>query len=437
MPRPVTIPRLGWSMDEGVFAGWIKQDGDRVEPGEPLYRLESEKVTQDIESLDRGILCIPADGPREGDTVAVGAVIGFLLEPGEVLEVPAASGGPPPAEERLSKDGGGERGGVSPSVLVGRIANPSHSAGTGGLGPRRSGEGRCSPAPGPARRRHPVISPRARRVAAELGVDWSGLAGSGRTGRIRERDIRAAASLAAPPAPPAPVPGDNESDLISITPLRKTIAVRTLHSLHTTAPVTLHTSVDASNLVNLRRQFSAAKSREVPSVTAFLVKLTALALRLHPQLNSRWTDAGIVCSRAVHIGVAVDTEAGIVVPVLRDVPDLPLTQVASRLRELAESARRRTLSIADLQGATFTVTNLGGFGVDTFTPIINHPECAVLGVGRLVRQPVVGEKNRVVVRDRLSLSLTFDHRIVDGAPAARFLQELSRIIENPGPWLMS
>jgi pyruvate dehydrogenase E2 component (dihydrolipoamide acetyltransferase) len=210
-----------------------------------------------------------------------------------------------------------------------------------------------------------------------------------------------------------------------------------LHSLHTTAPVTLTTSVDASNLVNLREQFTAAKAREVPSVTAFLVKLTALALQLHPRLNARWAEAGIVYSRAIHIGVAVDTEAGLIVPVLRDVPDLPLAQVASRLRELAERARQRTLSAADLEGGTFTVTNLGVFGVETFTPIINHPECAVLGVGRLVRQPVVGEEDRIVVRDRLTLSLTFDHRIVDGAPAARFLQELGRIIENPGPWLMS
>jgi pyruvate dehydrogenase E2 component (dihydrolipoamide acetyltransferase) len=166
------------------------------------------------------------------------------------------------------------------------------------------------------------------------------------------------------------------------------------------------------------------------------VKLTAVALREHPLLNACWTGEEIVVSHACHIGIAVDTEAGLLVPVIRDVANLGLRQVAERSRDLAERARQRKLKAEEMQGGTFTITNLGAFGIDAFTPIINYPQGAVLGVGRIQRQPVViGEE--IKAREQVTLSLTFDHRIVDGAPAARFLQTLGRLIENPGPWLVS
>jgi pyruvate dehydrogenase E2 component (dihydrolipoamide acetyltransferase) len=211
-----------------------------------------------------------------------------------------------------------------------------------------------------------------------------------------------------------------------------------LASHRSTAPVTLTTTADATNLVNLRNQFKAAVpgAADVPSYTDFLVKLTASALVKHPLLNSRWEGEQIVTPPGIHIGVAVDTDAGLLVPVVRDVPALGLRQLSARSRDLAARARAGTLTADELRGGTFTLTNLGAFGIDTFTPLINYPQCAILGAGRIERRPIVVAE-QVVVRDQLALSLTFDHRIVDGAPAARFLQTLRTILENPGPWLMS
>jgi pyruvate dehydrogenase E2 component (dihydrolipoamide acetyltransferase) len=202
-------------------------------------------------------------------------------------------------------------------------------------------------------------------------------------------------------------------------------------SLRATASATLTTSADASNLVALRQQFRAGSPQAiVPTYTDLIIKLSALALQAHPALNSRWEEEGIVQCRGIHIAFAVDTEAGLVAPVIRDVPALSLAQLAARSRELAERAHSRKLTADDMQGGTFTVSNLGPFGIDAFTPIINYPECAILGVGRIRKQPaVVGDQ--IVARDLVTLSLTFDHRIVDGAPAARFLNTLRQGIEQP------
>jgi pyruvate dehydrogenase E2 component (dihydrolipoamide acetyltransferase) len=202
--------------------------------------------------------------------------------------------------------------------------------------------------------------------------------------------------------------------------------------------VTISTTVDATNLVNLRRQFKAVlETGETPAIgyTEIVVKLTALALEKHPMLNSRWKGDQIEVWRKVHIGIAVDTEAGLKAPVIRDVLELSLRELAASSRSLAERARNGTLTAQELCGSTFTVSNLGQIGVEVFTPLINPPECAILGLGRIQSQVVVQDK-QFVERDRMFLSLTFDHRIVDGAPAARFLQTLGRLIENPSPWLL-
>jgi pyruvate dehydrogenase E2 component (dihydrolipoamide acetyltransferase) len=276
------------------------------------------------------------------------------------------------------------------------------------------------------------ISPRARRVAHELGVDAVGLEGSGRDGRVVERDIRSAAAR----AKTAPAAGFQE---IVVTPIRRTIAERMVQSAQAAAGVTLSTTVDATNLVNLRQQFKVvAGTGETPSITStdIVVKLTALALEKHSLLNARWNGDKIVVSSSINIGIAVDTDAGLLVPVIHDVPRLTLRQLAARTRELIDRARRGALSAAEMQGGTFTVTNLGPMGIEMFTPLINLPECAILGLGRIQKQVVVDDK-QFVARDRIVLSLTFDHRIVDGAPAARFLQYLSLLIENPSPWLLT
>jgi pyruvate dehydrogenase E2 component (dihydrolipoamide acetyltransferase) len=271
-----------------------------------------------------------------------------------------------------------------------------------------------------------VASPRARRVAAELGIDWSNLRGTGRDGRIRERDVRAAATAAG-----------TGGRLIPYTPSRRTIAARMVAGVTQAAPVTLTTRADATNLVNVRGQFRAAAAGDdpVPGYTDFLVKLAAAALRRHPMLQAQWRDDGLFVPDRVAIAVAVHTDAGLLAPVVRDADRLTLRQVAARSRDLIARARAGRLSADEMRGATFTITNLGGLGVDAFTPIVHLPQCAVLGVGRIVREPaVVG--GQVVPRDQVTLSLTFDHRVVDGAPAARFLDTLRACLEQPAPWLM-
>lgn len=203
-----------------------------------------------------------------------------------------------------------------------------------------------------------------------------------------------------------------------------------------TAPVTLTTRADATNLVNLRGQFKAAGGEFIPSYTDILAKLTAAVLQQHPYMAARWEGEHLTIPDGTHIGIAVDAEDGLLVPVLRDVPSLSLLQLAARSRELIENARTKKFKVDDLQGGVFTITNLGAFGIDAFTPIINLPETAILGVGCIRREPAVVD-NQIVPRDQVTLSLTFDHRIVDGAPAARFLQAIRLAVENPSAWLLS
>jgi pyruvate dehydrogenase E2 component (dihydrolipoamide acetyltransferase) len=390
MPSEIRIPRLGWNMEEGVFLGWLRRDGEAVRVGEPLFTLEGEKAAQEVEVVEDGVLWIDPDGPKPGVVVPVGAVIGALLRPGEN----------PPA--------------AAPAVAEAAVA---------------------SPAPAATARKRPRSSPLARRIARELNIDWTTLHGSGRNGRIRKADVLAEARVA-PRAEASRVGAAARS--IPIGPRRRTIASRLVESRAATAPVTMTTTVDATNLVNLRGQFRAADADRglVPSYTDFVVTLTALALRDHPLLNARWEGDRIDLAAEAHIGIAVDTEAGLLVPVIRGADGLGLRQIAERSRDLIGRARAGTLAAAEMQGGTFTITNLGALGIEAFTPIINLPECAILGLGRIAREPaLVGD--RVEARERLTLSLTFDHRIVDGAPAARFLQDLGRRIENPGPWLLS
>jgi pyruvate dehydrogenase E2 component (dihydrolipoamide acetyltransferase) len=412
MAIEIIVPRLGWDMEEGGFGGWLKSDGDNVAVGDLLFTLESEKATEDIESLDAGILRIAPDGPKAGDKIAVGAAIGFLVSSGEEAPFQRASSIGTTAVQAMV-------------ALSAPSPQPHASQGTPQLSLSASS---------------PTISPRAKRVAGEMGIDWVNLKASGRTGRIRERDVRAAGqSVPAGDLGANPVPaGSPESRPIPTGALRKTIATRMLQSVRSTAPVTLTTTADATNLVNLRNQFKASATpgdAVLPGYTHFLVKLLAIALPKHPLLNAR-RNGNAVLAQGVHIGIAVDTEAGLLVPVVRDVPSLGLRQLAARTRDLIERARRRALRPEEMQGGTFTVTSLGAFGIDAFTPIINYPECAILGVGRIQRQATVAG-DQIVARDTVTLSLTFDHCIVDGAPAARFLQDLVKLVENPGPSLIS
>ena len=397
MAVKITIPRLGWSMDEGTFGEWLKADGEFVEAGDAIFTLESEKALQEVESVDAGILKILSDGPREGDTVSVGTLLAYLLEEGEQLPTDSAMAAASDAS-------------VS-STVEGQIA----STGTVKAA-RRKGNGL------------PAISPRAARVARELGVDWSGLNGSGRTGRIRECDIRAASSLQS---------GEQRSATDTrIGATRRIIAERMLASVRNTAPVTLTTRVDATHLGDLREQYKASGQQLIPAYHDIIAKLTAITLRQFPVMNCQWSEDGLVDADGIHIGLAVDTEAGLIVPVIRNVDQLAMLDLATKSRNLIERARQRSCTADELIGGTFTLTNLGQYGVETFTPIINTPETAILGLGAIRRKAVVLDDDHIVPRDQLPLSLPFDHRVTDGASAARFLQELCSAIANPGAWLI-
>jgi pyruvate dehydrogenase E2 component (dihydrolipoamide acetyltransferase) len=424
----ITVPRLGWSMEEGTFVAWLRRDGDLIKPGEFLFSLESEKATEEIETLDGGILCIPPDAPKPGDKVQVGQLLGYLLAEGENAPVTrkeqataaaTVEAAPPasPSVRRLAQGLAVDIAQVSGSGTAGRITEDDVR--------RRSQPAAASSGPGFSGRPKLAISPRARRAARALGVDWSRLHGSGRSGRIRERDVQAAAAM-----------GKAGGRLLPLTTIRRTIAARMVAGVTQAAPVTLTTRVDATNLVNLRHQFKTAAAPDgVPSYTDLMVKLAAAALTQHPLLQAQWRDDGLFIPDRIDIAIAVQTDTGLLVPVVRQADQRTLRQVAAQTRGLITLARAGRLGTDQMRDATFTITNLGAFGIDAFTPIIHLPQSSVLGVGRIAREPAVLD-DRIVPRDTVTLSLTFDHRILDGAPAAAFLATLRGCVEQPAPWLM-
>jgi pyruvate dehydrogenase E2 component (dihydrolipoamide acetyltransferase) len=416
MAIEITVPRLGWSMEEGVFSGWLKGHGEKVVAGEMLFAVESDKVTMEVESLDSGTLHIPPDVPQPGAVVVVGQRLGYLLAEGEVPPVEtavaprsgvdaAALTGSRQDERILECDTREVSASQSGTVELGVDAAALHGSEQGGI---RELDLSDATGAAPASQSGMVpVTPRARRVAAELGVDASTLSGSGKGGRIRERDVREAS--------PAP----------AIATLRRSIAAHMMRSHQNTAPVTLTRRADATRLVHLRNQSKAA------SYTDMAVKLAAIALESHPALAGGWDGDRVVLPDAIHIGIAVDTPHGLVVPVIRNVPALSLLQIAHRSRELIAAAHSRKLAAADLQGGVFTITNLGAFGIEAFTPIINYPETAVLGLGAIRWEVAALGHGQLATQQQITLSLTFDHRVVDGAPAARFLQTLAQLIESP------
>ncbi len=437
MAEEIVMPRLGWTMEEGTLIEWLKEDGAPVAAGDLLFTVESDKALNEVETFAGGVLYIPPDAPRPDDTVPVGTVLAYLLQPGEEKPFASATTAAPPASPPTSG---------SPSVTAAESAPIAEGA---------------------TKQNEPAISPRARRVAAELDVDWRQLEGSGQTGRIVERDVRTAAQNAEVPRvtpvarrlaaeagldltelAAAKAGGRIEredveaalADRVSLgerqptTRIRRVIAEHLSASARTTAAVTLTTEADATELATLREKFRDSLVGEAPTYNDLLVKLTAVALGEHPLLNASWLDDEIHLHDQIHLGVAVDTDDGLLVPVIRDARAKSLQQIAIEAQNLAERARQRQLQPEDMRDGTFTITNLGMYGIDAFTPIINLPQCAILGVGRIREKPAVLD-GQVVPRSMLALSLTFDHRVVDGGPAARFLDQVRAFVEQPYLWL--
>lgn len=439
MTISITIPRLGWSMEEGTFGEWLKAAGQTVTPGEMLFSLEGEKATQEIEALDAGVLCIPDDAPRAGDIVQVGQIVGFLLAAGETPPTTVGSRGakasaPTPAGQSATTKGprvaspSARRLAWEQGIDLDAIPTPDPTGRVVAEDVQRAADSRRMETP--TRSVRAVATPRARRRAQELQIDWTKLTGTGHDGRIRERDVvvsREQQGNRGLDGLPPSAPGKH----LPATRLRRTIAQRMLAGVQQTAPVTLTTKVDATALVAWRNARKLqANGRIVPSYNDMLVKFAAVAMTDCPQLNACWYRDGVFLYDTVNIAVAVDTEAGLVAPVLAEVQHLTVEEIATQSQALIQQARAGTLTAALLQGGTFTVTNLGMFDIVAFTPVINLPQAAILGVGRIVREPVV-RGDEITIGQMLTLSLTFDHRVVDGAPAAKWLQRLSQLIQQP------
>ncbi|MBI3971012.1 MAG: 2-oxo acid dehydrogenase subunit E2 [Chloroflexi bacterium] len=413
MPVEIVMPSLGMYTIEGEVTKWLVPSGAAVEGDQPVLELTTEKSTVEITAPTAGILhhVLPVGGQ-----VKVQGLLGYILAPGEAPPAVVPPHLPVPSPTR--GDGDLRRPTAVPLSRLGRGAR---------------GEGDRS------------ASPLARRRSAELGVDLAQVTGTGPGGRITEADVDAAATrrvaaggaaaaagaagsaAAAPPALPlgAP-PGVPVVRRVPLSGMRGLIARRMQHSLATTAQLTLTREIEATALVRARETLAATAPDSRVSYDALLAKALAAALLEHPALNAVVEGQTILVLGAVHVGVAAAVDGGLVVPVLRDPAHRPAVELARELATLAERARRGYLRPEDMEGGTITLTNLGAHGVDTFTPILNPPQSAILGVGRIAPRPFVGQDGQLTARPTVHLSLTFDHRVADGVAAAALLDAVAR-----------
>jgi pyruvate dehydrogenase E2 component (dihydrolipoyllysine-residue acetyltransferase) len=402
----VKLPRLGQGMESGTIVKWLKSEGERVEKGEPLYELDTDKVTQEVEAEASGVLlkiAIP-----EGE-VPVGRTIAVIGEEGEQVELSenGASEHPPPAAAES-----GVQTGDAPAQA------PAHETETGRLGEAvtagRDG-GRVK------------ASPLARRIARERGVDLASLRGTGPEGRIVAEDVERA-GVSAPAPAPALAPALGEVERVELTSIRKTIARRLTEAWQ--IPVfQLQTSADMTraNALVARLREDGTKA----TVTDVLTKVCAAALMRHREVNAQYSQDAILRYPTANVGLAVAAPQGLVVPVIRSAEGLRLVEIAAARAEVVGRAREGKLQRSDLEDGTFTISNLGMYRVERFTAVLNPPQAAIVAVGATEERavPVDGE---IVVRPMLTLTATFDHRAVDGAPAADFLQTVKELLEEPG-----
>jgi pyruvate dehydrogenase E2 component (dihydrolipoamide acetyltransferase) len=387
----VSLPRLGQGMEAGTIVRWLKSEGDTVEKGEALYELDTDKVTQEVEADAGGVLLKILAG--EGEEIEVGKRIAVIGEKGEevsVVEEPAAE-----AEKKAEAP--------KPEPLPAERIEAPHEL--------SRADGRLK------------ASPLARRIARERSIDLANLRGTGPDGRIVAEDVeRAAAAPVHAPAGAAPL----EAEVVPLTSLRKTIARRLTEAWQAPA-FQISMSADMT-----RAQELHARLREQGvSVTDILTKLAAIALLRHREVNAHFTDDELRIFPNAHIGLAVATERGLIVPVQREVERKSLVQIAAERKEIVQRTREGKLSQEDLDGGTFTISNLGMYGVEIFTAVLNPPQAAILAVGAIEEKPVV-DNGDFVARPLMAMTLTCDHRAVDGAKAAEFLRELKTLLEEPG-----
>ena len=456
MPTEIYMMKLGMTMTEGTVAEWHIPDGGEVKLGEDLYRLETEKVEMDVEAEAGGVVrhLVPSE-----TTVDPGAVVGWIYAASEEIPdvlpgagappaagesaapaaaapvavaaapaaAPAAAGGrvaASPAARKLAKELGVDLATVTATGPRGRVTEDdvraAHEAAQAAPQP-------AAPAAAPA-----PASPLARKRAEALGIDLSTVTGSGPGGRITKEDVEAAAAGGASAPAAAAAPAAREDEVMAVRGMRKIIAERMYASLQETAQLTMDMDVAMDDCVKLRTQLIEEWASEGvrPSYTDITMKAVAKALLDHPRMNAQFLGTEITLRGEIHVGMAVALEEGLVVPVVRHVDQIGLKEIAQESSRLAGLAREGKLGLDDMAGGTFTVSTLGMFGVDSFTPILNPPEVGILGVNR-VRDDVRWEGERPVRQKAMTLSLTWDHRALDGAPAAQFLASVRNYLEAP------
>jgi pyruvate dehydrogenase E2 component (dihydrolipoamide acetyltransferase) len=406
------MPRLSDTMEEGTVASWLKNVGDAVEEGEILAEIETDKATMEFESFYAGELL--HIGVQVGESAAVDSLLAIIGPSGtDVASVLSASSS---SSSDISTTEDKETTTVEPPPIA--TTEPSESV-------------PAIPVVSTANTNERIMaSPLAKKMAAEKGIDLRQVQGSGEHGRIVKRDIELFVPGSAASSIQAFVPkGQELSEDIPNSQMRKVIAKRLAESKYSAPHYYLSVEFDMDAAITFRKQYNELPDTKI-SFNDIVVKATALALKKHPQVNSRWFDDRMQLNHHVHIGVAVAVPDGLVVPVVRFADEMALPQIGSQVKGYAVRARDKKLTPDEMEGSTFTISNLGMFGIDEFTSIINQPNSAILSVGAIVQKPVVKD-GEIVVGSTMKLTLACDHRTVDGATGAQFLQTLREYIEQP------
>ena len=411
MATAVIMPKVDMVMETGTLVEWLKEEGAQVEKGDPLFVIMTDKAGIEIESPASGFLAGVTAKPD--DVVPVTETIAYILAEGE--ELPAEAAAPPPAAPPAAKV---EQAALTP------VAPPQAAP-------------FAAPAPGPGDGKIRA-TPVARRMASELGVNLALVQGRGPRGRVHKADVLAFAEQgvqapAMPAAAAVPLPSARQKKVVPLAGARKIIAERMSYSAFTAPHITLTLSVDMTEAARLRSHLLASIEERTGlrlSFTAILARAVAATLPRHPTLNASLSGDQVIVWEDVHIGIATSIEDYLIVPVLREAQSKDLEQIVTDLGDLVERARAKRLTPAEMSGSTFTISNLGMFGIESFTAIINPPEAAILAVGKIVKTPVEVE-GQIELRPTMHLTLSADHRIVDGATGARFLADLKTNLENP------
>lgn len=438
MATKVIMPKLSPTMEEGQIARWLKKEGDKVAMGEPLAEIDTDKATMEMQALAEGVLRkIIID---EGQSAPLGdliAIIGTADE--DISSLLSAAPAAAPAPDQKAPEPPPPAPAAEPAEQPAPPQAQAAAAGTAANGRQTA----SAPAPAPPSGRL-IVSPLAARMAAESGLDLRSVQGSGPGGRIIKKDIEAA--LSQPQAATAPQrypravePAQFQPAAVAAasayrdepaTQIRQTIAKRLVTSLGPVPHFFLTTDIEMDRAAEMRRGINALDPDLKISINDIIIKVTAAALMQHPEVNASFQEKFIRYYEHADIGVAVAIEDGLITPVVRAADQKSLSQIAAEVRELAERARSKRLKPEEYTGATFSISNLGMFGIDEFTAVINPPEGAILAVGAMTPKPVVRD-NEVVIRQIMRVTMSCDHRIIDGATGAKFLQTFKKILENP------